>query len=145
MREELIKKLTNELNNKVNNGAKEEEISTLCREVKKRLNKDLPDAYLDILRKINGFEYNGFILYGVDEEYMKETPIQKINGYIFNNLAWYDNEWQEQYLFFGESSISWYVYDTESEKYCELDCPSGDLIEEYETIDDLINKLLEDS
>ena len=28
----------------------------------------LPEEYLKILRTINGIEYNGFILYGVDEE-----------------------------------------------------------------------------
>ena len=49
---------------------------------------------------INGIEYNGFILYGVDEPLLKESPNQHINGLIDCNKVWYENEWQKQYLFF---------------------------------------------
>ena len=49
---------------------------------------------------------NGFILYGADEPLLKKEPNQHVNGLIDCNKVWHENEWQKQYLFLGESSIS---------------------------------------
>ncbi|WP_278321669.1 SMI1/KNR4 family protein [Clostridium massiliamazoniense] len=43
-------------------------------EANKKLNVEIPKEYLDIISKINGIEFNGFILYGVDE-YLLEHQI----------------------------------------------------------------------
>lgn len=48
-------------------------------------------------------------------------------------------------MFLGDSSISWYVYDLESGKYNELGKPSGDIIEAYDDIDALLDKVLGDA
>ena len=52
---------------KVNIGATEGEIQLLIREIKNELNVDLPSEYLKILEVVNGIEFNGFILYGIDQ------------------------------------------------------------------------------
>ncbi len=84
----------------INCGISEEEAGTFIKAVKVELGIALPEEYLKILRTINGIEYNGFILYGVDEPLLNEAPNQHINGLIDCNKVWYENEWQKQYLLF---------------------------------------------
>ena len=127
----------------INCGISEEEAEAFIKAVKDDLGIALPEDYLKILRTINGIEFNGFILYGVDEPLLKEAPNQHVNGLIDCNKVWYENEWQKQYLFLGEGSISWYVYDLKAKKYCELDNPSGELSEEFEDFEQMIDKMLE--
>ena len=87
----------------------------------------------------------GFILYGVDEPLLNEAPNQHINGLIDCNKVWYENEWQKQYLFLGEGSISWYVYDLKTKMYYELDNPSGEISEEFHDFERMLDKMLEDA
>ena len=110
---------------KVNIGATEEEIGMFFKKVKAELNVDLPNDYANILELVNGLEFNGFILYGIDQILLSKQPNQSINGLIEYNKIWYENEWQKKYIFIGESNISWYVYDFAECKYAELDNPSG--------------------
>lgn len=142
--EEIIKE-KNLYGEKVNVGATKKEIQLFIKRSIDELNVDLPDEYVNVLRTINGIEFNGFILYGIDENILNTIPKQHINGLIDCNNIWYENEWQKQYIFLGESNISWYVYDLTTKKYCELDNPSGRLNEEYSSFDDLFEKLLGDS
>ena len=51
----------------------------------------------------------------------------------------------KQYLFLGEGSISWYVYDLNTKRYCELDNPSGELREDFDDLEQMIDKMLEDA
>ena len=90
---------------KVNIGATEEEIGMFFKEVKAELNVDLPNDYANILELVNGLEFNGFILYGIDQILLSKQPNQSINGLIEYNKIWYENEWQKKYIFIGESSL----------------------------------------
>lgn len=129
----------------INCGISEEEAGAFIKAVKDELGIALPEEYLQILRIVNGIEFNGFILYGVDESLLKEASNQHVNGLIDSNKIWYENEWQKQYLFLGEGSISWYVYDLRTKKYCELDNPSGELSEEFDNFERMLDKMLEDA
>ena len=129
----------------INRGISEEEAGAFIKAVKDELGIALPEEYLKILRIVNGIEFNGFILYGVDEPLLKEAPNQNVNGLIDCNKVWYENEWQKQYLFLGEGSISWYVYDLKTKKYCELDNPSGELSEEFDDPEQMFDKMLADA
>lgn len=130
---------------KINSGISEEEVKLFIKEVKNELNITLPEDYIKILRVVNGIEFNGMILYGVDEPLLKEVPNRHINGLINCNQVWYENEWQKQYLFLGEGSISWYVYDLKTKKYYELDNPSGEIDEEFNDFEQMLGKMFEDS
>ena len=79
------------------------------------------------------------------EDILEKIPDQKINGLIENNKIWYKNEWEYQYIFLGESSISWYVYNIDMNNYYELDNPSGSEIKEFADFEDLLESLLNDS
>ena len=129
----------------INSGISEEEVTLFIKEVEDELNITLPEDYIKILRVVNGIEFNGFILYGVDETILKEVPNQHVNGLIDCNKVWYENEWQKQYLFLGEGSISWYVYDLKEKKYYELDNPSGEISEEFDNFEQMLDKMFEDA
>ena len=130
---------------KVNIGATEEEIGMFFKEVKAELNVDLPNDYANILKLVNGLEFNGFILYGIDQSLLSKQPNQSINGLIEYNKIWYENEWQKKYIFIGESSISWYAYDFAECKYAELDNPSGRENEVFSSLEDMVEKILSDA
>ena len=83
----------------VNNGALEVELSKFQTEVKKRLSITLPDDYLNYLRCNNGIEFNGFVLYSIDEYILNEPLNQQVNEFIATNEIWYEVEEQKQYIF----------------------------------------------
>ena len=130
---------------KVNIGATEEEIEIFFKKAKDELNVDLPNDYSKILELVNGVEFNGFILYGIDQNLLSMQPNQSINGLIEYNKIWYENEWQKKYIFIGESNISWYVYDFAECKYVELDNPSGRENEVFSSLEYMVEKILSDA
>lgn len=130
---------------KVNIGVTEEELENYFKEAKAELNVDLPNDYANILKLVNGLEFNGFILYGIDQSLLSKQPNQSINGLIEYNKIWYENEWQKKYIFIGESNISWYVYDIAECKYIELDNPSGRENEVFSSLEDMVEKMLNDA
>ncbi|KAA0944295.1 SMI1/KNR4 family protein [Sporosarcina sp. ANT_H38] len=142
--EEIIEE-KNLYGEQVNTGASEVELAKFMKNVKEELQKDLPSEYNNVLKAINGLEFNGFILYGIDEVLLEKKPNQHINGLISFNQIWYENEDQKKYLFLGESNISWYVYDTNKEQYIELDNPSGREMVEFKKFDEMLEKILSDS
>ena len=129
----------------INDGATMEEIRLFLEKSKAELKVVVPDEYLKILEVVNGIEFNGFILYGIDEELLDAQQNQSIYGMVEYNKIWYENEWQRRYLFLGESNISWFVYDLDECQYCELDNPSGDEGEVFDNVESLIEKVLCDA
>ena len=129
----------------LNVGATNDEITEFLVEFRNQLNVDLPEGYTRFLETVNGLEFNGFVLYGIDSCLLKMQPNQTIYGLIENNKIWYENEWQKKYIFLGEGNISWYVYDLANGKYYELDNPSGRETEAFNRIEDLLEKILKDA
>ena len=103
---------------------------------------DIPNEYIKILKVVNGLEFNGFILYGIDQYLLDEQSNQIINGLIENNKILYENEWEKQYIFLGESNICWYVYDLIECKYYELDRPSGSKMKVFNSLEDMVEEIL---
>ena len=130
---------------KVNIGATKEEIEIFFKEAKAELSVDLPNDYANILELINGLEFNGYILYGIDQILLSKQPNQSINGLIEYNKIWYENEWQKKYIFIGESHISWYAYEFAECKYVELDNPSGRENEDFSSLEHMVEKILSDA
>lgn len=130
---------------KINIGATAENVQLFLKEIKTELKVDLPGDCVKILEVVNGIEFNGFILYGIDQYLLGMQPNQTINGLIEYNKIWHENEWQKKYIFLGESNISWYVYDLMECRYYELDNPSGRVNEVFNSLECLVEKLLSDA
>ncbi len=91
--------------------------------------------YEELLKKVNGFEFNGLVIYYA-------RPDDDNNGFIGANKIWGDDEWENNYLFFGDSNISWYCSDIDNDLFLELDKPSGEQLEEYSSFVEMINEAM---
>ncbi|MGM0219159.1 YrhA family protein [Enterococcus sp. AZ126] len=142
-----VKKVEESYDDKVNRGATDYEIANFIKKGREDLNIEFPAEYIEILKEINGLDFNGFVLYGVDEEQLenRENIEQRIYGAIEYNEIWYDVEENKAYIFLGESNISWYVYETKTKLYWELDNPSGSEMYSFKTFSELFDKMLSDS
>ena len=148
MWKEYIDKIKEEKNiygEMINEGAEDAAIKTLNNKLKHCFDLEIPQGYAAILKYVNGLEFNGYILYGIDEENGNNCSNQLIHGIMEMNSIWYENENQKSYLFLGESNISWYVYKIDTCEYFELDNPSGSVLEKYNSFEEMFNHMLEES
>ncbi|MDR1450991.1 MAG: YrhA family protein [Helicobacteraceae bacterium] len=89
--------------------------------------------YIDFIKVINGLNFNGLYIYSLNK---------KINYNIYeSNEIWRENE-LGQYIFFADDDISWYCFNRNNGKYYLLDKPSGDIMNEYKTFDEIIIRAL---
>ena len=93
------------------------------------------EEYIELIKYINGLSFNGLLIYSLDKEC-------EYNIYNSNEEWWCDNEEQQQYIFFGDDSISWYCVNKNTGKYFILDKPGGNIMEEYGTFNELIIEAL---
>ncbi|MBG9917255.1 SMI1 / KNR4 family protein [Bacillus sonorensis] len=115
--------------------ANEKNIELVKEWISKNIKKNLwIKEYGDFLRKADGLEFNGLIIYNAN-------PNDVNNGIIGANEIWHENEWNNRYLFLGDSDISWYCFDIDYNVFVELDKPSGDVVEEFTSF----NKMIEEA
>ncbi len=87
----------------------------------------VPRAYLELLRKCNGVEFNGCIIYS------SKSMIDSQLDYDFLT---------EDYIIFAEYDIGWFCMEKSSGKYCELDKPSAQEVETFNTFEEMIKRAL---
>lgn len=102
----------------------------------------LPTEYVDFLKKLNGLDFNGLVLYGVDKIFLDNENEDDVHGFIETNEIWHENEWQKQYIFFGDSDTAWYCYDLSKRIYLELDKPSGTVMNSYNNFQAMLEDAL---
>ena len=80
------------------------------------------------------------MLYQIDEYLLSSTPInQSVAEFIDTNQIWYEVEDNKDYIFIGDSDISFWVYSLRKKIYYELDKPvTGNIINEFNSIDELL-------
>lgn len=142
---ELIRERRARRNRHLNAGCSQEEINILQKEVNNKFQYYLPEEYLEFLSLINGLEYNGLVIYGIDEDLIDVENNQNVTGYIDTNQIWYENEEQREYMFFADNDMSWYCYNMNKKTYMELEKPSGELEQEFDSFADMIESALENS
>lgn len=131
-----IEKIKNQDSKSIMLPASDKDIHSLKEWISSNVRKNLwISEYGDFLEKVNGLEFNGLVIYNAN-------PDDENNGFIEANEIWRDNEWDNNYLFFGDSNISWYCMDIEKHVFLELDKPSGDIIEEYNNFDEMIKEAI---
>ncbi len=101
----------------------------------------MPKQYIQFLEKVNGLDFDALVIYGVDRHILGDVTGEEVYGFIETNEIWYENEWQKQYIFFGDSDTGWYCFDIFKELYVELDKPSGEIMSKYCDF----NSMLEDA
>lgn len=129
---EDIEKIKNQDGKSIMLPASDDNIQIIKDWVSKNIRENLwISEYESLLKKINGLEFNGLVIYNAN-------PDDENNGFIEANEIWRGNDWENNYLFFGDSSISWYCLDVDNYVFLELDKPSGDIIEEFISFEEMI-------
>lgn len=103
--------------------------------------KDLPDAYIQLLKMMNGLEWNGLFIYSTKTMPLEDTD-DKLMGLVEANLIWRDFEDHKRYLFFGDADISLYCQDLTTGAFKELDRSSDTVIETYDSFENMLNAAL---
>lgn len=96
---------------------------------------ELPQKIEDFLKKTNGLEWNGTTLLGVDDE--KDFSVGGL--LTFNASA---KERPPRMLLLGWSDISQFVYDPQANKHRILDDSTGEILESFDSFDELLYRVL---
>ncbi|MDM5187361.1 YrhA family protein [Bacillus sp. DX4.1] len=139
-----IEKIEKSFNSKLNTPATDTEVQRLREHVKESFHVDLPSEYEEFLKTVNGLDFNGLVIYGVDPSLLNTERDELICGLIDTNEIWYENEWQKIYLFLGDSDIAWFCKNLSDGTYVELDKPSGTVMEIYNDFNTMIEAALQD-
>ncbi|MCW8785771.1 MULTISPECIES: YrhA family protein [Bacillus amyloliquefaciens group] len=92
---------------------------------------EIPSGYKKFLQTVNGLDFNGLVIYGLDQELLREENDEEVYGFFETNEQWHENDEQKKYLFFGDSDTAWYCLDVIENAYLELDKPSGTLMNKF--------------
>ncbi|PEC84649.1 SMI1/KNR4 family protein [Bacillus cereus] len=130
------------VNYQLNTSATDTEIQRLREHAKEKFNVDLPSEYEEFLKTVNGLDFNGLVLYRVDSPLLETEKDEQICGFIDTNEIWYENEFQKEYLFFGDSNIAWFCKNLSDSTYLELDKPSGTVMNTYNDFNTMLGEAL---
>ncbi|HIE8454169.1 TPA: YrhA family protein [Bacillus cereus] len=137
-----IKKIEKSFNDKLNTPATDSEVQKLRERMKESFNVDLPSEYEEFLKNVNGLDFNGLVFYGVDSYLLDTERDESICGLIETNDIWYENEFQKEHLFFGDSNIAWFCKSLSDGTYLELDKPSGTVMNTYNDFNTMLEEAL---
>ncbi|AOA54391.1 MULTISPECIES: YrhA family protein [Bacillus] len=99
---------------------------------------EIPLEYKKFLQTVNGLDFNGLVIYGLDQELLREENDEEVYGFIETNEQWHENDEQKKYLFFGDSDTAWYCLDVIENEYLELDKPSGTLMNKFNDFNSML-------
>ena len=145
-----IKDLLNEIKNKKNqnpfrkfdySSCTDQDIEKFSYWLKEEFGDSAPDlsGFIEFCKVADGFNFNGVFMFSINPDKDKY-----MNVYV-KNEHWWEISVGKRYLLIGDDNISWYALELSSGKYCVLDLSSGDLIEEVDEVDKLLEIALSKS
>lgn len=138
-----ISKIRENQNRKLNLPTNEKELSRFRKSVVEKFGEDvLPQQYYKFLQTVNGIEFNGLIIYGIDQSFLDFKPINQVDSFFDANEIWESIKDEEELIFFGDSDIAWYCYNVSKKKFVELDKPSGEHMETFYDFDTMLKSAL---
>lgn len=141
-----VEKIESKYDSSLRNPVSNSEIIKMKQTIQKRLgNIIIPESYIDFLKNVNGIDFNGLVIYGVDETLLDNEVDEEVQGFIETNKLWYGKNRQKQYIFLGDSDTAWFCYDLNKRVYVKLDKPSGTLIQFFDSFDSMLIDALEAS
>ncbi|EJR81982.1 MULTISPECIES: YrhA family protein [Bacillus] len=138
-----ISKIREKRNRKFNLPINEKELSKFRKSVVEKFGEDvLPQQYYEFLKTVNGIEFNGLIIYGIDQSFLDFKPINQVDSFFDANEIWESIKEEDELIFFGDSDIAWYCYNVSKKKFVELDKPSGEHMETFCDFDTMLKSAL---
>ncbi|WP_242280365.1 YrhA family protein [Bacillus cereus group sp. BfR-BA-01428] len=138
-----ISKIREKRNRKLNLPINEKELSKFRKSVVEKFGEDvLPQQYYEFLQTVNGIEFNGLIIYGINQSFLDFKPINQVDSFFDANEIWESIKDEDELIFFGDSDIAWYCYNVSKKKFVELDKPSGEHMETFCDFDTMLKSAL---
>lgn len=98
--------------------------------------KHIPfEEYIQFVKLVNGLDFNGLVVYSIKE-------IDDNNIYKANEI-WHENKNLMRYIIFSDSDITWLCYDLDKCCFCELDKPSGTIMNTFSSFSEMMVPALE--
>ncbi|TVX94881.1 YrhA family protein [Cohnella terricola] len=134
-----ISKIRDKRNRTLNLPANGNELSGFRKSIVEKFGEDvLPQQYYKFLQTVNGIEFNGLKIYGIDQFLLDSIPINQVDSFFDANETWESINGEDELIFFGDSDIAWYCYNVSSKSFVELDKPSGEHMETFCDFDTML-------
>lgn len=84
---------------------------------------------------MNGFEFDGCILYGIQDNNLHKT----VYDLLEYNEIWYEHLDRDTHTLLGETNLCWYTYNKKDQNYNILDIPSADILNKCNSLNEMLN------
>ncbi|MCM3359025.1 MAG: YrhA family protein [Psychrobacillus sp.] len=140
---EQVRQISQIRGEKLNLPTNKNELSRFRKSVEEKFGEDiLPQQYYEFLQTINGFEFNGLIVYGIDPNFLDSIPLNQVDSFFDANEVWEAIKEEDELIFFGDSDIAWYCYNISKKEFVELDKPSGEHMETFNDFNHMLESAL---
>ena len=139
---EKIERIESGYGEKLNSPIDLDKIKSLSKNEINEVKIFIEQEYSRFLTKVNGLDFNGSVLYGLKTD--DNCSAEVYDFFDYNNI-WHEVEENKRFVFIGENNISWFVYNLSNDEYLELDMPSAEVVEKFNSLDDLLESFLSDA
>lgn len=123
-------------------GADEATIATVRERLRSLFGAVLPDAYADLLRREDGVDVDGLVLYGSWQSPDARGPGGFWQGLVAANLLWRDVPGREDYLVLGDSDLYLLTVDLDGGAPLLRDRVTAEPVESFPDVATAIELLL---
>ena len=139
---EKIERIESGYGEKLNSPIDLDKIKSLSKNEINEVKIFMEQEYSRFLTKVNGLDFNGSVLYGLKTD---DSCSSEVYDFFEYNKIWHEVEENKRFVFIGENNISWFVYNPSNDEYLELDMPSAEVVEKFNSLDDLLESFLSDA
>jgi hypothetical protein len=126
----------------VQTGADEARIAALRAALQREFGATLPDDYTALLRRSDGVDFDGLVLYGSWQSEATPGPAGFWQGMVAANRLWRQGPGHEAYLVLGETDIDLFTVDLDGSNPVLRDKVSSDVNQTFPGVAAAIEQLL---
>jgi hypothetical protein len=123
-------------------GADEARIAALRAALQRDFGAALPEDYAALLRRSDGVDFDGLVLYGSWQSEAAPGPAGFWQGLVAANRLWRQGPGHEAYLVLGETDIDLFTVNLDGSNPVLRDKVSGDVNETFPSVAAAIKRLL---
>lgn len=118
-------------------------IELLRTRVQKELGVELPEEYVQFLKKVNGLDWNGLVVYASERSQIVGYRDRFIEGVVEGNLSYRALDSMNDFLVFGEDGVALYVLELCDRSYQIITTAGLTVLETFPAFEDLLTNAME--